>query len=226
MNLNLKGKEKVAGIKKPKNRNNRNLLGFVFSILVAVCVFVGLTSYQSRILSAYEKCVRVVAVKDIAAGTMISEQNAGTYFKEQEIEVRRDVTQPVENVNDLVGYVSQSDIAAGQTLSYMNFATAESLAGDISDTVYLSFTVNEAGNAVGGTIREGNIIDVDVATEEGVVSAGESIYVNAVYDSGYVKLTEADEAPATTIEVALSSDDVEAFVAALHKGTPYVSRRR
>ncbi len=221
--LNLRKKEKT--IKKPRNKNGQNLLGLVVSVLVAICVFIGLTAYQTSILSDYEKVTRAVAIKSIPDGIAITEENVRTYFAMDEIEAKHDVDGSVEVLEDLIGYVSKTDIANGQTVSLVNFVKKEHLLADVEDIVYVSFTVAKAGDAVGGTIREGNVIDVDVATTDGVVSAGEALYVNAAYDVNYIRLSDADTTPAVTIEVAISSDDAETFVKAINSGTAYVSRR-
>lgn len=219
----LKRKENT-GVK-PRKTNNRNLLGLVFSVLIAICVFVGLTSYQTTILSSYEKVTRVVAIKDVPSGILITSENVSNYFTVDEIEARHDVTTPIENLNDLVGYISQSEIACGQTVSLINFTEKDHILAEISDVVYMSFNVSKAGDALGGTIREGNIIDVDVATNDGVIEAGKSMYVNSVYDANYVRLSDSDTAPAVTIEVAISASEVDDFVSAISNGTVYVSRR-
>ena len=225
--LDKKRKEKPKKAKKPKNKNNKNLLGMVFAIIVAIGVFVGLTSYQATVLSDYEKVVRVVAIKDVPNGMAITANNVSQYFAEEEIEAKHDVNSPVETLDSLVDFVSNTKIAKGQTASFVNFVSKKHLLAGITDMTYISFTVSKAGDALGGTIREGNVIDVNVATiNDGVINAGTSLYVNAVYDSGYVKLSESDTAPALTIEVALDSKDAEQFIEAINNGTPYVSRRQ
>lgn len=212
-------------IKKPKSVNQRNLLGLVLAVIAAVCVFVGLTSYQTQLLSDYEKVSRVVAVKRVPGGTLITASNVNAYFTVEEIEARHDVESPAEKLEDITGYVSKTEIAKGQTVSHINFVEKEHLLAGVSDIVYVSFTVYKAGDALGGTIREGNVIDVSVATTDETIIAGKSLYVNAVYDSAYQKLSASDAAPATTIEVGMSAEDAGQFIDAIGRGNVYVSRR-
>lgn len=217
--------KKPKKFKKPKNKNNRNLFGLVLSVLVAVSVFVGLVSYQTSVLSNYEKVSRVVAIKDMPDGIRITAQNVNDYFQMDEIEATHDVTKPVEAVEDLIGYVSASEIAKGQTASYVNFTNESELLSWIKDPVHISFTVSKAGDALGGTIRAGNIIDVNVSSKDEVILAGESLYVTAVYDTNYALLTENDTNPALTIEVVIDAAEAADFVSAISSGSIYVSRR-
>lgn len=215
--------KKKDTIKKTRNANKKNLFGLVLSVFVAICVFVGLTSYQTTLLSDYEKVTRVISIKTIPKGTLITEKNVANYFTTDEIEAHHDVASSVNEINDMIGYISNADIANGQTISLINFVEKNHLLANKADIVYVSFTVSKAGDAVGGTIREGNIIDVTVKTNDGVVSAGESLYVNAVYDTSYRTLTETDDTPATTIEVALDKNKANDFIDAISSGTIYVS---
>ena len=209
-----------------KKKGKHTLLGLVFSVVMACIIFFGMTSYQAQKMDNYVKEKKVVAKADIPANTLITQDNVDKYFDEMEINKKLVVSDSVENKNDMVGYVCEYPVANAQVISKKNFVAKDSILSSIKNKAYITFTASNIGSAVGGTIREGSVINVDVVSDEGTEQAGQ-FYVNAVYDTNGTKLSNTDgdkNKTALVIEIVIDKTQITQFEDKLSKGNVYISK--
>lgn len=213
-----KGKTHSRTEKKPMNKS---LTKALVAILAAIIGWTGLTFVESYILADKNVTSVVIASADIPQGTIITEDNAGNYFKK-------------ENVNsDLVTKTTVTDIKSIEGKFLTNMSAGEIVTSDryyktndtrkLKNPVNLTFASGSAENSVNGSIRGGDIVDIYVSTTVDQTTtyqlAKENVYIENAYDSSYVKIDSSDQAAvASSFLVKLEEDDAASFKNAICNG--------
>ena len=151
---------------KQKNRN-KNIRLILVSAIIALLAFVAITILQSNILDM-EESIRVYVVKtNIDEGTKLTQSNLSNYFKVEERVIN---TLPKNHVKE--GEADKLvDKYAGKAYVSEEIVTTEfiedraSIKSDLKNPVEISFS-SAAVNAVGGILREGDIVNIYYQQEE------------------------------------------------------------
>lgn len=168
-----------AGKKGNKKRNKRTrgkqvegklTVAFVAIALAFIC-FVVLIVLENKIVNAGEKVKVVVATAEVPAGIELTQTNMPNYFA---IEERNKDDIPVgvtvyDNGNPMIGKITGRVIHAKEVITNECFYE-KSFFADIEDAVELSIDVSAIGNAVGGTLRPGDKVDIKAVIKVGTQS--------------------------------------------------------
>lgn len=149
-NKKMKEKTKFGDVKL------KAAMGAIFCALV---VFIVLVVVESHIVNAVDTTPVAVAIKDVPTGITLTQENIPSYFSLQE---RAKAELPVgtySTASELVGKVVEKEVLCNQILT-SSFLITEDLYADIEEPVEISLEVAKLGQAVGGTLRAGDRINL------------------------------------------------------------------
>lgn len=154
-----KNKKKPAKKNKSRKKDNRLAIAMV-AVLSAFVIFVVLLVIQDRILNQEDTQPVVVAVMEVPKGTLLTQENMATYFKVE----NRDIDEIPEGITfangfPLVDKVTDRVIYPKEIVTEGCFLE-EGLYDGIVDPVEIAIEVSQIGQAVAGTLRIGDKIDI------------------------------------------------------------------
>lgn len=146
---------KNSGTKK----DHRLTLAMV-AILTAFIVFVVLVVIQDRIVNEGVTKNVVVAMKDIPAGTKLTQENMSNYLT---VEARPEEQIPAAGTfssgHSLIDKVTDRDIQAKEMITEESLYEMD-FYSEVNDPVEISIAVGDLGRAVAGTLRAGDLVDI------------------------------------------------------------------
>lgn len=165
-----KGK-KVKGQK--KHNGDKKIIVAGVSLILAFVVFIVLLTVKEHIVNSVETRKVVVAVVDVPKGIHLTEENMTTYFTMTERVVGELPIDTYSSGYELVGKVTFHEISKNQVLTSKD-VTQEDFYEGIEDPVEISIEVGKIGQAVGGVLRAGDLIDINqVVNISEMIKAGE-----------------------------------------------------
>lgn len=153
-------KRKIKEDKDIKKGDRKALFAFV-ALAAAIVLFVVLTIIQNNIVNKVEQKGVVVAIADVPKGIMLTEESIKQYF---DVEMRNSSDVPAgyyTSGHPLVGMITGRDIVKKEIVT-PGCIVAENIYEGIEDPVELSIEVGKIGQAVGGSLRAGDRIDIKV----------------------------------------------------------------
>lgn len=157
-----KVKKKIYATK--TNKGDKKALIAGVSILAAFIIFIILVAIENKIVKGVDKTGVVVAMTDVPAGIVLNENNIQTLFTVEPRESKSIPAGAYTSGYPLVGTVTARQIQAKEIVTPASLIT-EDLYADVEDPVELSLDVSKLGQAVGGTLRAGDIIDIKVIVD-------------------------------------------------------------
>lgn len=155
------GNRKNAG--ETRNGDRKALLAVV-AIGAAVTVFVILTIIQNNLVNNVDRTGVVVALVDVPAGIVLTEENIPDYFG---MESRPSADIPAgyyTSGHALVGRVTSREIKAKEIVTASGIVGEDFYAG-MEDPVEISIAADKIGQVVGGSLRAGDIVDIKVVID-------------------------------------------------------------
>lgn len=236
--------------KKENKKERSSLLIFMVCLVAAMITYTGALLLQRNILEQAKEPVTEVytAVKDMERNTFLDDGNFDSYFK---LEGRPNSSLPENHITAkdrsvLIGTYAARDYAAKDIVTTKGFSAAVSVKNEIEAPIEISFGVPDLAQAVGGTIRQGDRINIyavrEVPGETGDTSLSTEqreksyqcmeIYTNAFVTGAYTAAGDAiaadadpeTDAPTTVISVLIPMAAEQEFDLALESGTIRVSR--
>ena len=185
----------------------------MISLFVAIVAGFGVTSYESYLLSDKNVTSVVIAAADIKEGTLIDDTNLNEYFKMKDSSLVTDST--LKNLDGITGKASVN-ISKGEIVTTQRFTDTSSEKDKFENPVMLTYTVSEPTYAVGGSIREGDIVDImETITKDEVKSSKllvKDAYVLTAWDSsGNVISRDDTTSAAVTFTVYVERSDEEYY---------------
>lgn len=147
--------KEAADIKK----GDRKALGALVALVAAIIVFVVLTIIQKNIVNQVEQVSVVVAIKDVPKGIVLTEDTIKSYF---DVELRNTADVPngcYSSGYPLIGMITGRDILKKEIVT-PTCIVSENIYEGIEDPVEIAIEVGKIGQAVGGSLRAGDIIDI------------------------------------------------------------------
>ena len=186
-----KGRRGKKANKRKAGKKDHKLTLATVAILTAFIVFVVLVVIQDRIVNEGVTRNVVVAVKDIPAGTKLTQENMPNYLS---MEARPEEQIPsggtFSSGYELIDKITDRDIKAKELLTEDCFYEFDFFS-EVSDPVEISIAVGDLGRAVAGTLRTGDLIDIKTVirlqTEEEETATEGSV-------------TNVEEAPSISLE--------------------------
>lgn len=207
--------------------NNVKPKGLIISGLVAIVVFVVLLFVQKSILKPNGTVDGLIAIGDIQKGTIITEQNVDSLFKEKVIDGELQTSNSAKTKSELINQIVKDGVNKGEVISLNSFIEKESILAKIDNPVETSFNVSNIAQVVGGILREGDLIDISVIDS----NTGEStvvltnVYITKAISSDGVEIDRSSDLSAITINILISQADENILNNNINNGEIRVSKK-
>lgn len=207
----------------------------IVSFLISVMFFCICMALVKNMTAEEETAPVVVAVQEIPQNTKI--EGFGS-FTIKEIPVSLLPEGALTDIGQVAGQFTVCGIGKNQILSMTLFTDKESMAAKVKEPLEVSVGADRIAQTVGGTVREGDRINVSavnntyVTGEDGIntyVYTSQTIasnaYVTGTFTAAGARVDSHDtEQPVTVINIMIPAEAEESFNEALEDGTLRISR--
>lgn len=179
------------------------------AILFALIALIALIYINTKVIVKDDTMDAVIAVKNVAHNTQITEQNVNEYFKVEKVNSNIVTDKTIKSLNGLVGkYVSTDMIYDKATINSDMFSSKEDIMDNYKNPIKISFSVAAFSDAVCGRVRTGDFIDIYGVSSISSQDILKNAYVENVYDSSGVEILNSDTTTsATAFTVIIESGD-------------------
>lgn len=215
----------------------------IVSFLISVMFFCICMALVKNMTAEEETAPVVVAVQEIPQNTKITQEKVGQLegfgsFTIKEIPVSLLPEGALTDIGQVAGQFTVCGIGKNQILSMTLFTDKESMAAKVKEPLEVSVGADRIAQTVGGTVREGDRINVSavnntyVTGEDGIntyVYTSQTIasnaYVTGTFTAAGARVDSHDtEQPVTVINIIIPAEAEESFNEALEDGTLRISR--
>jgi len=197
------------------------------TLILVIALFITMLTIEKKLLKPNGSFNGLIAIDDIAKGTLITENNINNLFKEKsDIDGELEVSGVAKTKEELLNFIANENLNKGEIISSNSFISKNSILKDIKDPVETSFNVSDISQVVGGTLREGDLIDISVVdsnTNENT-EVLRSVYVEKAISSDGKEIDRSSDLSAITINVIVSSKDEQRLNNYINKGLLRVSK--
>lgn len=237
MRLKSKSKDKITKeLTRAEQGKRQKVQAFGIAAVIGILLVVALFALESAILNKEDTVNAYVLTQDVSDGTQITEDNVDSYFLQREIQISLVPEGYITDKADLVGRFFNHDYKANEVITESGLDDRMNVyLNSIEDPVDISFSLNDLGSVVSGTLREGDYINMyglqqtEVVREspDGQVSyyadtvqelrvtqsyTFEHIMITKVFNSSGAAISTEDEVGASTLfNVTISEKDAQKF---------------
>lgn len=204
-----KGKRKERKARET-NKGDSKLRIAMISFVVAILLFMVLLTVQNHFLNGEEKAAVVVAIQDVPDGLLLTEEIMPEYFA-MELRSADEIPETAfRSGQALAGMVVINEIPAKSIITGSS-VTANDYSAEIEDPVELSIDVTKLGQAVAGTLRAGDRIDIQAVFPVYQTQAGSGEPAADVAVSGISPVESVQEtAPDVQTEETVPEESTDA----------------
>lgn len=202
------------------------ILQLFISLSVALAVFVGLIMLQQSLIAPNGLITVIVAKKDIPKNLEITESNYNEYFESKDKDSAILSKSSITNKEDLINTVTSCTLLKGNSISKDNLIPKEKILNNSENLVHFSIAVSSITNAVGGSIRGGDIVDFGIINEvtKEYEYVKEGVYIEKALDASGIVVDKSSSAPATTFIILADKEDMKIIQAKLAIGQLLISK--
>lgn len=205
----------------------RKLINIGISIVLTGACFFGLILIQSKINNPNGITNVIVARADIEKGTVITRDNLNSLFKEKS-NVDKGVVPDIaiKNKNRLIGMIATNDISKNGIVNESEIKSVNDPIIRVLNPREITIDLKSIGSSVGGTLREGDLVDIFVGNNDLKESTRvlKNVYVNATLTSDGTKIERGQKNPTTIISVIIDEGNVDKLTTAMQMGDIRVSK--
>lgn len=186
---------------KKKKKGNKRLGSFLFSLVMAIALFITLLMVEKTLMTPNGLRNVYVATSDIESGTIMDESNIKGLFSKKEVDGDLAVTNFVDDLDSLVGKVTTRGIEKGTVVSSNGFEDLEKFRQIEKNPAYITVSVEGMDMTVAGKIRPGDVVSVlynDKETGQSELVFDE-VLVEKAYSSDGVEIQRGDSGSATLL---------------------------
>lgn len=209
--------------KRKKVKEKRNLLpgAIILGFVLAVIVYAVMLNAEQNALKDFEKEMVCVAIREVPAGQMITNENYQEFFEFKDIDRKIIPETAVLSPEELDGLVPCYTIDIGTLLTRGMFENINEITKDMKEPVIAGFKADDLYQVVGGVLRTGDRIHIYRVSEDNeTVLIWDDVYVQGVFDQAGTQIVSGDTVTAAQrINVYMDKADVEAFYSELASGT-------
>lgn len=205
----------------------RKLINLSISIALTGACFFGLVLIQSKINSPNGVTDVIVAKDNIERGTVITRDNLNSLFEEKSKVDNGVVPETsIKNKNSLIGMIAENDICKNEIVNENKVKSKGKTLIDVLIPREVTIDLESIGCSVGGTLREGDLVDIVLSDDELKESTDvlNNVYINSALTSDGTKVERGQSNPTTLINVIVDQHNVEKLSTAMQKGTIRVSK--
>lgn len=211
----LKGK--LSGLKTA-------LIMFAFGLIAFFCLLM----VVKKASGSYDKTDILVAIKDVAPNTEITEENVDEYFTTASADIKFAGKNTIKDKKEIIGKYNTELIRESENINSSIFSDAEDVKSQFTSPVEGSFAVSSFSDAVSGRIRKGDYVDVyvvDAATKVTTKATHLPVYISNVYDGNGVLIETSDSATtALSFNFLMEKHDEEEFYSAIAGNSVIVTK--
>lgn len=162
------------------------LKSVVAALILAIVAFVFVIFVETKMMADYEKADVVIAIKDIPAYTQITSKNITEYFKMEQIPKDMKMSGAYSLIDDIKEVIIEKDIEAGEQITKKKLISVENnILIEYDDPVVLSIRCENLSNAVSGTLKKGDIVDIVAVNimDDETETLKEDVYILGSYDT-------------------------------------------
>lgn len=209
-----------------EKKKKGTIKALIIALVLAVAAFFIILGTEHMLLTKYEKVSVVVARKDVASGTYITDHNKSEYFGIMELPEEAVQENAIKSLDDIKEYQVTYDMQKTEQLTKNKMLNVTSdIIAEYENPVEASLKVDNISKAVSGTLRRGDRVDIvgyvyseEIADKE-LTTILENVYISGVYDSSGVELTASDDTNTGIIfNFILEKTDYATFAAAVENG--------
>lgn len=205
----------------------KNFGKVVVSLIIAIVLFVALLFIESKVIAPNGTTNVVIAISDIDKGVVITSENVNTYFKEKEnVDGELEVSNSIKSLNELVDTKVNSNINKGEVISQNDILDKDNILADIQDPIEVSLKVEDISQMVGGTIREGDIIDISVVDAISLENKSvlSNVYINKAFGADGAEISRDNTTSVLVVNVIISKQDEAILNSSLETGVVRISK--
>lgn len=220
----FKKRNKDVNVSGGKKSVAAKLLG---SFLVAAALFGVLIGVEKNMLSDYAKETVVLCKSEVQKGTKITEANVGQYFYSYEVDEALVDENCVRDKKDLVDTVVGRTLTAHEIVRKDDCTKEAEIYANLNDPAEGSFTANDAGDIVSGTIRRGDYVDIAVVNKDTLeydVMLKNVYVLDAFTNTGEKVTADMEGTAATMLTIVEEKENLAQFYSAVETGNVIVTK--
>lgn len=244
--MGLKSVKSIKNVNElKKDKKNKETFGefnlgktlyIVISLVLTIVLFIGMLYLRDRLSNDITYDSVVTVKKTCPEGEVITSKNADTYFTIAKIPSENNIAGTYTKIKDLVNNKSKVNLEVGEIVANKDFTNVNEYTDDITNPVLTSIEASGISNAAGGSLRQGDIINISIITNEnssdtagstvGNITTSETaitfkdVYVANAKDSSGADIAATDTTTAATVfSLILDQDDSAQLNDALNKGS-------
>lgn len=211
----------MAFKKKVKTENKKSIFPIILGFIISTVSFLGLVKLSDKMTNPNGKSDVIVAVKNLDHGTVISKDNIDSLFKmEKSIDKSVVPDNSVKNLQELEGKIVNSTISKNEIMTQKDIMSMNNVLANIKHPREVSIQLNNIGDGVGGSLREGDLVDIVIKDDDAKASTEvlKRVYVSKALTANGSKIERGDKTAAEILTVIIDSNDVIQLESAKQKG--------
>ncbi|MCD8325508.1 MAG: SAF domain-containing protein [Lachnospiraceae bacterium] len=203
-------------------------IGAISAVLAAV-VFIAILRIQTAGMEEITYESVVTARQAIAADTELTESNLRTLLEIRQVPAEYVPDAALSSLEGLEGCVIAADLSAGSILTENTVRTISDIYGDYGELFWISVSADQLTQAVAGTLRAGDIIDLYCVENgaEGVFCSllQGNVRVEKVLTKSGEQIANGDETSlAQLFVIPVERADIPLLYEALYSGSLMIAR--
>jgi len=220
---------KIKKIKQRKRISFNSIFFLLVSLVLTICLFIGLVILENRLSGKVIYTSVVVAKNNMDSDVVITEENVNKFFHKQNIVQSDAVDGVLYDVSALIGLKSRVPLVKDEPALLKDFENLSSKTSHIQNPVQVAIDTGSLSTIAGGILREGDTVNIAITTEIKTSSSvrGEYVstyvmegaYISAAMSSSGSKIDGNDkDTPATMLLLIIEKDDELTLSDALANG--------
>lgn len=199
----------------------------VFGFILAFGMFYVLLQLEKQTLNEEERVTAIKVISDIKSGTMLSEDMLSNYF--QEVKVNKELTteSTISDISLLKDMYVTQNVYVNELMNLNDVLPKNEVIEIKDDMVEIGIDVEKLSQSVGGTLREGDFVDIYVVDNNTYVSqlVLRNVYISKAFASDGTIIPKGNNTSSTmTFNIYISSEDANRLNEKCAMGTIRLSK--
>lgn len=213
----------------------------LMALIVAVVLYFVMINVEKNVLANYEKGQVIITGTAVPQNTLITEENAGAYFKSAELDKNIIPDNAITNLAELYGKAPYFELAPKTALSSNMFKNIDEIVTGMKEPKLMAISTDGVTRIVNGIIRSGDMVDIyivepsaegeqsetgaETATGTGIEAEPEyaGVYVQEAFDGAGVSIPNEDKTSlCQNINVLFEASKIQGYYEKAENATVYV----
>lgn len=194
----------------------------VLSLLMAAIIFAVVITLQNKIANPNGKAEVYYSQQYISKNTVINKDNFDKYFIKREVSKDNLVEDAITNKEELLEIYTAENILKGEQISRKRIDKNSNRLKDIPNKVEYSIKFSDISEVAGGTLREGDVIDLILTENQDnkVITQTElkNVIISKAIAADGSLINRDSKAAASALNLYLSAVDAHKLDNAVERG--------